>query len=223
MVKTTYEVNSILVSSNCNKNDDVFLPQEVWRSRSTPLNQPANLNHDSNTIVGHIVESYAIDDEKKKVEQFDGQPISLVTKSHIYKTIGDKANALIEQVKSGKMFVSMECLFDDYDYLLVKGGKKVLVKRNDTTRFLTSSLRAYGGRGIYEGYKVARVLRRFTFSGFGFVDTPANTHSVILPDDYANDEIDDYQQVDIEADPTVDPQFEQAIVSAVLKMRQTDG
>ena len=46
--------------------------------------------------------------------------------------------------------------------------------------FLTKHLRAYGGTGEYEGYKIGRSLRDISFSGKGLVSKPANPRSVIL-------------------------------------------
>ena len=38
-----YYLQSILVSTGWNKNDDVFDPQELWSARSTPEDKPFNL------------------------------------------------------------------------------------------------------------------------------------------------------------------------------------
>jgi hypothetical protein len=76
----------------------------------------------------------------------------------------------------------MECLFNGFDYGLINtstGEYKVLA-RNDSTAYLTKHLRAYGGTGQHEGYKIGRVLRNITFSGKGFVDKPANPDSIIF-------------------------------------------
>jgi hypothetical protein len=45
---------------------------------------------------------------------------------------------------------------------------------------LTSHLRAYGGPGIFDDFRIGRVLRKITFSGKGFVDKPANPDSIIF-------------------------------------------
>src|SRR4051812_46416319 len=37
--------SAILASTVMNKNDDVFLPQETWQARSTPINTPFNDDH----------------------------------------------------------------------------------------------------------------------------------------------------------------------------------
>jgi chromosome segregation ATPase len=79
--------------------------------------------------------------------------------------------------------VSMECLFNDFDYAVVSPqGEKAVVSRDETSAFLTKHLRAYGGSGKYEGYTVGRLLRNIAFSGKGLVSNPANPRSVILND-----------------------------------------
>jgi uncharacterized coiled-coil protein SlyX len=88
---------------------------------------------------------------------------------------------IIAEIEEGKWFVSMECLFAGFDYALldVEGNAKLL-ERNEGSAFLTKHLRAYGGDGEYEGYKIGRSLREISFSGKGLVAKPANPRSVIL-------------------------------------------
>jgi chromosome segregation ATPase len=75
----------------------------------------------------------------------------------------------------------MECLFPQFDYALIdSSGSTKVVRREETSAFLTKHLRAYGGTGEYNGYKVGRLLRSFSFSGVGLVKKPANPRSVIL-------------------------------------------
>jgi uncharacterized coiled-coil protein SlyX len=75
----------------------------------------------------------------------------------------------------------MECLFAGFDYAVIdqSGGSKVIA-RNEESSFLTKHLRAYGGTGEYEGYKIGRSLRDISFSGKGLVSRPANPRSIIL-------------------------------------------
>jgi hypothetical protein len=88
---------------------------------------------------------------------------------------------IVAEIEGGKWFVSMECLFPDFDYALAKeNGETKVVKRNEASAFLTKHLRSYGGDGIYEDYKVGRLLRNLSFSGKGLVSKPANPRSVIL-------------------------------------------
>jgi len=186
-----YICHSVLVSTNWNKNDDVFDPKEVWEARHTPEDKPTNLDHDEHQIVGHMIDSWAINDDGNILSDDtngDNLPnlFHLVSSSVIYKRYSDKelldrANNLIAQIQNGSKFVSMECLLNNFDYAVQKsdGSHEIIVRGNDTA-YLTKHLRAYGGTGEYKGNKVGRLLRDITFCGKGFVDKPANEHSIIL-------------------------------------------
>jgi chromosome segregation ATPase len=88
---------------------------------------------------------------------------------------------IIAEIEEGKWFVSMECLFSGFDYSVMgEDGKAKVVARTEESSFLTKHLRAYGGTGEYEGYKIGRSLRDISFSGKGLVSKPANPRSVIL-------------------------------------------
>jgi hypothetical protein len=94
----------------------------------------------------------------------------------------DRMQNIITEVEQGKTwFVSMECLFPAFDYCMMdaKGNQKI-VKREESSAFLTKHLKSYGGSGEYNGHKVGRLLRNFAFSGVGLVKKPANPRSVIL-------------------------------------------
>ena len=56
-----YYLQSILVSTGWNKNDDVFDPQELWSARSTPEDKPFNFMHNEKDIIGHITGNKAVD------------------------------------------------------------------------------------------------------------------------------------------------------------------
>ena len=69
----------------------------------------------------------------------------------------------------------MECLFNQFDYgVITPSGDEKIIARAEDTAFLTKHLRAYGGSGTYQGHKLGRLLRGFTFSGKGLVTQPAN-------------------------------------------------
>ena len=190
-----YYVQSILVSSSWNKNDDVFDKAEVWKAKSTPEDKPTNLEHDEDQIVGHIVSNWPVDvkgniiPDNTDVEDLP-EKFHILTGSVIYRNftnpeLRDRANALIDQIKDGTKYVSMECYFDNFDYGLINKstGEYKVLERNNNTAYLTKHLRSYGGLGEYEDYKIGRVLRNINFSGKGFVDKPANPESVIFDSD----------------------------------------
>jgi len=67
----------------------------------------------------------------------------------------------VEAAQKGNLFVSMEAWFDDFASALkhVETGATRIVARDQRTAFLTKHLRAYGGNGKFEQYRVGRVLR----------------------------------------------------------------
>jgi hypothetical protein len=187
-----YYVQSILVTSSWNKNDDIFSNEEIWMAKNTPEDKPTNLEHDENTIIGHIVSNWPITDDGILIDQntpMENLPerLHIVTGSVIYKAyvnpeLKDRTSKLIAEIENGTKYVSMECMFKGFDYGLINeatGEYKILSRSNDTA-FLTKHLRAYGGSGKYDNHKIGRVLRQITFSGKGYVDKPANPDSIIF-------------------------------------------
>ncbi len=190
-----YYTQSILVSSSWNKNDDIFDKTEVWKAKNSPEHKPTNLEHNEAEIVGHIIANWPITtdgiliDEDTPVEnlpeKFDILTASVIYKSYTTPELKERTEKLISEIENGTKFVSMECFFTGFDYGLVNqqtGEYKVLSRNNDTA-YLSKYLRAYGGMGEHEGYKIGRVLRNITFSGKGFVDRPANPDSIIFSKD----------------------------------------
>ena len=182
-----YYITSVLVSTGWNKNDDVFDASSTWAARDTPEDKQFNFMHNENDIIGHITGSYVVDKKGDPITD-DTQPddFDIITEAVLYNSWTDpenrqRMNQIIAEIEEGKWFVSMECLFAGFDYALldVEGNAKLL-QRNEGSAFLTKHLRAYGGTGEYEGYKIGRSLREISFSGKGLVSKPANPRSVIL-------------------------------------------
>lgn len=187
-----YYVQSILVSSSWNKNDDIFDKQEVWIAKNTPEDKPTNLEHDESLIIGHITSNWPITEEGILIDP--DTPIEnlpekyhILTGSVIYKgfsnqELRDRASKLISEIENGTKYVSMECFFKGFDYgvLNTETNEYKVLSRNNETAYLTKYLRAYGGVGQHQQYKLGRVLRNITFTGKGFVDKPANIDSIIF-------------------------------------------
>ena len=182
-----YYLTSVLVSTGWNKNDDVFDASATWNARNTPEDKQFNFMHNENDIIGHITGSYVVGRDGNRIDD-DTQPddFDIITEAVLYNSWTDPENRermkqIIAEIEQGKWFVSMECLFAGFDYALLDGnGNAKLLERNEGSAFLTKHLRAYGGTGEYEGYKVGRSLRDISFSGKGLVSKPANPRSVIL-------------------------------------------
>ncbi|RLC89099.1 MAG: hypothetical protein DRJ03_00655 [Chloroflexi bacterium] len=181
-------VVAILVSTGWNLNDDVFTPEEVWKARSSPLHKPMNDNHQAERILGHIVQTRALDKSGDEVEVAEGDSppteFDIEVAGVLYRAfpeLSERIDEIITKAKAGEMFVSMEAWFPDFGYGLIDSatGEVKLIERTEKTAFLTKHLRIYGGSGEYQGYKVGRVLKDIIFGAQGFVDTPANPESVI--------------------------------------------
>ena len=186
-----YYLQSVLVSTGWNKNDDVFDPQETWAARKSPEDKQFNYMHNEKDIIGHITANCAVDfDGNALADDMNPEVVpsdfNIITNAVLYTSWGDpqlkeRMSRIIAEIEEGRWFVSMECLFPNFDYALESSeGETKVVHREETSAFLTQHLRAYGGNGEYEGYKVGRLLRSISFSGKGLVARPANPRSVIL-------------------------------------------
>lgn len=184
-----YYIKSVLVSTGWNKNDDVFDAAQTWAARSTPEDKQFNFMHNENDIIGHITGSYVVDRNGDKISaEAEKAPseFDIITEAVLYNSWTNPDNRermqkIISEIEEGKWFVSMECLFAGFDYAIIdKDGSGRLITRSEESAFLTKHLRAYGGTGEYEGYKIGRSLRDISFSGKGLVSRPANPRSIIL-------------------------------------------
>jgi hypothetical protein len=186
-----HHLTTILVTVGWNKNDDVFDPVEAWAARHTPEDKPLNYEHDHAKIVGHITANWVVGADEKVIAD-DTVAEDLPAKFHIvtgavlYKhwqtpALQEQMESILAQIAKGELSVSMECLFQGFDYAMKsRSGATRVVARNERTAFLTKHLRAYGGNGRYGDDQVGRVLRNIVFSGKGLVKNPANPESVIL-------------------------------------------
>ena len=184
-----YYLKSILVSTGWNKNDDVFDPKELWDAKNTPEDKPFNFMHNEKDIIGHITGNKVVDYNGQEIDiEKDDVPdkFNILTTSVIYTEWSDmdqrnRMSKIVSEIEDGKWFVSMECLFPEFDYALTaQDGSTNVVARDEASAFLTKHLRSYGGSGEYQNYRVGRLLRNLSFSGKGLVSKPANPRSVIL-------------------------------------------
>lgn len=203
-----FYVRSVLVSVGFNANYDVFLPADVWAARHTPVDKPTNVGHDREDIVGHTTDVVATNAAGDPLDMTAAAPPpdfrDLVDTSVVYLMRGnpeqsERVSDLVEDLAAGRLAVSMECLFDDFDYALHPGPMSrtdgapglsladvVVVPRSAATAHLTKCLRVYNPKADNtcvvdgRGYYVGRVLRGITFAGKGFVANPANPNSLIL-------------------------------------------
>lgn len=191
-------MEDILVTTGENLNTDFFDRLEVWNARATPAHKPLNFEHDDSKIIGHIVSTQVVDEKYEAIDHdtdFDEVPdkFHILNGSVIYKvwsneTQQDLIDLTIEEIEAGEWYVSMECIFRGFDYVITTpDGDRIIVARTQDSAFLTKHLRQYGGTGTFTDkstgaeYKLARLLKNITFSGKGLVRRPANPESDINP------------------------------------------
>jgi len=135
-----YYLESVLVSTNWNGNDDVFLADATWAARDTPVDKQFNFMHDENDIIGHIIGSRVIDAEGNSISSdITEAPNSfdIITKAVLYNTWTDPENRvrmenIIAEIKEDKWFVYMECSFAGFDYSVIDDlGNQSLVTRDN--------------------------------------------------------------------------------------------
>ena len=122
-----YYLESVLVSTGWNKNDDVFLSEATWAARNTPEDKQFNFMHDENDIIGHITGSYVLTKDGKAVADEDiARPdeFDIITQGVLYNSWTgeenrDRMSKIIAEIEEGKWYVSMECLFAGFDYALI--------------------------------------------------------------------------------------------------------
>lgn len=185
-----FYLDCILVSTVWNGNDEVFLKEEIVTAKKTPIHKQFNHMHDDGCIIGHITDAQLADFEGNIIAEdtsIENMPneLDIIVSSVLYKKLSDEkkqkiVSQLIEEIPEGKWFVSMECLFSDFDYAVVSPqGEQKIIARTEDSSFLTKHLRVYGGTGSVEGYKIGRVPKNLIFCGVGAVENPANKRSEI--------------------------------------------
>lgn len=186
-------LTALMVSNGMNGNDDYFATDQLWAARKSPADKPFNLEHDQSQIIGHLTDQYCAGDDRKPIPDDTAvadlpDKIHIICSAVIYKKWADKEkqkeiNQVLAEIAKGEWFVSMECLFKDFDYAIASK----IVSRTESTAHLTKCLRAYGGNGkTPDGERIGRVIKILAFSGLGLVRQPANPASVIIDTTKAN-------------------------------------
>lgn len=175
---------AVYATCGFNLNDDVFINEEFWSARNTPILKPSNWQHKDSDILGVIyaveaqyLDGTSIDIENDKIPEDD---FELIVHGVVYKyTFPDFAQEIEKRSEAGELYVSMETWFNDFSYALLDEDNSTIdvVDRNSKTVALDKYLRCNGGSGQYDKQRIGRVLKGLTFGGMGFVDQPANPRS----------------------------------------------
>jgi hypothetical protein len=178
-------LESVLVSTGMNDNDDLFLAQELIGARGTGRHKPVNIEHDDLQIVGHMTESFVAMKTGERIneavllEESERLPANfdLVSRAVVYAYIfPELAREIRERAAHNELFVSVEAWFQDYDYIV---GTRIVRRNAETSEKLEPILRINGGSGQINGQRLGRVLRGLIIGGKGLVEAPANKDSVI--------------------------------------------
>jgi len=173
---------AVYATCGFNLNDDVFVNEEFWNARKSPVLKPANWQHKDTDILGVIyaveaqyLDGTPIDMESENVPEDD---FELVVHGVVYKyTFPEYAEEIEKRSTAGELYVSMETWFSSFAYALLEEDQMQVVERTEDTLGLDKSLRCLGGTGQFDGKRIGRVLKGLTFGGMGFVDQPANPRS----------------------------------------------
>lgn len=167
-----------------NLNDDVFINNEFWNARKSPVLKSINWQHVDKDIIGVIyaVEAQYLDGTQIDIEsnEIPKDDFELVVYGVVYKyTFVELAKEIENRSKAGKLYVSMEAWFADFSYALLDESNQTMkvVARTEQTKILDKYLKVLGGSGQYNGKRIGRVLKDMTFGGMGIVNEPANPRS----------------------------------------------
>ena len=184
--------SAIFVSSGENLNHAYFLGSELVAAEGTIINKALDVEHQEESIIGHIFERAYCDKEGNKLElielsskevaSLDNVDMHIAIAGIIYK---NRFPNVAQEVADNKWKVSMECYYQNYD---IKVGNLILDKKEAEALGMASADDKLLGRlakVIKDGKEIAkgtiaRVLRGICFSGCGIVKNPANPPSVIF-------------------------------------------
>ena len=183
-------IESILVTSGENSNQDFFIPEDLYEAISTPLHKPLDWEHHAKEddpkreIIGTITNSWFedLDGNKLEPEKFSDMPVefNVATQSVLWKYLyNTRANEVQEGLNDSSLFVSMEMWFRKFDFVIKDSDKYYVVANNKNTAFLKKHLLRFGGNGTYSGKRILCAPRKFIFGGQGIVKNPANLRSDI--------------------------------------------
>jgi len=191
-------LSSILVSDIWNANDDVFTSEEILSRYSTAKFKPINWMHKGsedteNENIGVMLETTLVEGDVPEVNIIKAEDASCSDPRACSGKIHVKQDGIIwsgyfptyaqkikKGIQDGKLFVSMECFFEDFGYALrnSEDSEIIFLDRTDANSKMSKDLIAFGGKGTtqYKGqkYQIGRWLKKITFSGQGVVYEPAN-------------------------------------------------
>lgn len=173
-----------------NANDDGIDAQEAVSIADTFVHKPCNYGHDSNNVVGHIVNYGFTQYEGDRIftpeEALEAKIFDISLASVIYKRVysWDVFNIIRSTDPDSDNYLgisaSWEVGFSDYDIGICNSEEddiytcERISPDNDLYREYSWRLRANGGSGrLRDGRMVKRILKNAVFLGIGFTENPA--------------------------------------------------
>jgi hypothetical protein len=202
-------MSAILVSTGTNKNGAHFLGSELIKARRTIAQKPLNLEHQEQSIIGHITEwlfmdhsGKVLDDEEMynslaackddhkamtaKLQKYDEMDMDIGIICAVYR---DRFPEIAEDIELGRYKVSMECYYEGFDVKvgdfilprsLAESASSMDITEKGIDLTLLPEIRAVASGKSLGNIMVSRVLRAIHFCGAGVVENPANVRSHIL-------------------------------------------
>jgi len=181
-----------------NKNDDLFLLDEIISTIESLPYKPIDLEHKhgegvpDGQIVGVTLDFGFMDKEGNEVATSDNYTqltseqwppvvdvwVAGLIWAWMYPSVADMLTGT-EAAIASRVGVSLHCWFPSFDYGLIRDTKIKIIKRDECTAFLDRHLKVYGGSGWYEGYRIVRVPRRPLWGSCALVKRGANPRSTI--------------------------------------------
>lgn len=192
-----------------NANDDGIDAVEAIEAADTFIHKPCNYAHDSNNVVGHIINygftQYGGNKIFSPEEALEAKIFDISLASVIYKRVysWDVFNIIRSTDPDSDNYMgisaSWEVGFSDYDIAICDSDEddiytcERISSDNDLYREYSWRLRANGGSGrLRDGRMVKRILKDATFLGIGFTENPAADVEPIQEFKPQNEEKEDY-------------------------------
>jgi len=184
---------AVFVSTGENKNGAYFLPLELYKAKGTIVNKAIDMEHDEQTIVGHIID-YAFMRYDRTIfnpdslykeqgeELFDKSEFDIGIVAVMHKL---RFPEIAQEILDGHYGVSMEVLYSDYN---IKVGDVIIPKdqaeRSGIVKLIGQHVRVTHGSKPINGKtgtdRILRIFKNMLFYGCGYTKRPANSRSVIL-------------------------------------------
>jgi hypothetical protein len=176
------------VANMFNKNGDGIDARTAVAIKDYFIHKPANIEHDRQKVVGHIVgASLSSFEDSKIIEEADAAkesgPFNIALSAVVYRSVNSDFAELVEKSADKdsefyqKVSASWEIGFNDYDIAVgsTNLSESRIVSSAEEKEELKSCLKCYGGNGRTEtGESVHRLIKGDIYPlGIGFTTNPA--------------------------------------------------